>query len=402
MAQPTNDDNVFCSLFDHRPREQITSEENFLTEALVYSLRSCDLAARKWVYLVTDGRVQPTKRPEFKTRASAWENGSYAPCYPDLTVTGENHLGEPYRVLVEHKWASPYREEQLSRYAKLRERGETLHLAFVCAKADDHRQARSSFKAPRQVQFTAKTWQDVYECLGAVKSDDIFLKQFMEFMAAQGLSPGRAISGEDLRIFTQGVASPERARAIRDRMRHYCERLLNEYDWSDILPPSYRNKTVRDQGNLGRTAAIFWCDYNRGPELSAGFYYDQRDHKVPFVDPKKGIDLHLRLYAIPQSKNASAVNDVQELLRDRIPALKKLGVTVRLKDDPRNGNRWTLLFAAKSVSDIVRGKKTEGEQVAAIYEELSQWCGALFTNPEVLERAFEKLKTGGRFDEPPI
>lgn len=376
------DHNVFCSLFEAKPGRFSTPKENFLTEALIYSLSAHKPAACAWVSLITGGEIRP-RSAAFETRASYWDD-DHVSIYPDVTVTGLDRSGNSYRLLVEHKWDSPYREAQLQRYGGLRQRGETLYLALVCTKKEDYLKA-GKFRPQRRVRYITVRWEDVHRSLTQFKVQNLFLSQFLDFMETHGLSHGQPISAKDL--IECARASPARNSLLRRQMRHCCQKLANE-EWTEIPLPYRKNKVVRD--NYGRSAVIFYPNDCLGPEIALGFYYDGYDHKVPFTNPDKGIDLSLRVYASP-SKNPSPA-EVLDLLGRRLPALEELGATVRLKNDLGNGNQWTLLIATKNLLDIIGSRKTEEEQVAAIYNELSGWCNALFSSPKPLMRAFGKIE----------
>src|SRR5258708_5059859 len=51
--------NVFRSLFRYRPRQDTTANENFLTEALAYTLQRSKAASRACVRFLTNGRIDP-------------------------------------------------------------------------------------------------------------------------------------------------------------------------------------------------------------------------------------------------------------------------------------------------------------------------------------------------------
>jgi hypothetical protein len=67
------------------------------------------------------------------------------------------------------------------------------------------------------------------------------------------------------------------------------------------------------------------------------------------------------------------------VLEKRVPALQKLGATVRIKGgSPGVGNNWTLLIAQKSLLEVIEGINDEERQIEAIHKVLAAWCHALF------------------------
>jgi hypothetical protein len=194
------------------------------------------------------------------------------------------------------------------------------------------------------------------------------LEEFLAFMAAQGLSPGEAISAKALRACADNKRELKRDSAFRKLMRRYCEKLKNNYEWKDI-PDQYRG-TNAVYDSLGRCAVVFSNEDGWRPAIALGFYYSSEDHRVEFVDRKKGIDLSMRVHA-PPDKNPS-LDRVLKLLKSRVKALQKLGGTVHLKGDPGNGNAHTLLMVQKSLLDVIDGIDDDEEQVAAMHAELSR------------------------------
>lgn len=375
--------NVFSVLFKFRPRKDKSPSENFLTEALVYTLRRSPSAARAWISTLTNGRVKP-KTFQFITRATCRDPERAVKLYPDISISGEEQSGNTYRLFVEHKWDAPYKEEQLSRYATLRKRGETLNLAFVCAKRRDLYQAQK-FRKPN-VQMNALQWEKVYELLGRIKQSNGTLNDFLAFLEECQLQPGEPIPIDNLKKRRKVGGSAK----TRELLKRYSDKLANEYDWNEIPAPYRHHRTVSDRASFGRCAIVFYRKEGWAPAIALQFYYDKRDHKVPLVDPNNNIDLALRIHADP-SKNP-APTKVLKLLKERVPRLKKLGATVRVKSDTENGNKHTLFIAQKSLTDVIDNVRGEAEQLEAIHAELSRWSKALFSNNPRLIASFKTLK----------
>lgn len=378
--------NLFRSLFEFRKSDHSTAKENYLTEALIYTLRTSPPAARAWVKLLT-GRRPKAGSFALKTRSSSRDEDTETTIFPDVEVNGLFLEGDKrFRLIVEHKWDAPYDKRQLERYARLKEWGRARHLAFVCANARDHRKA-IGFKAPRGVAFTAFTWEDVYTCLKDVKPMTPVLEDFLRFMSEQGLSPGEALTPKDLIAAANAKRNMGHSHPLRVRMRRFCEKLENEYDW-DGVPARQRQQAVTVD-SYGRCAVVLSEHGSWKPGICLGFYYDVRDHKIPFVDPAKGIDLAIRIQADPRTNPNPG--RVIELLRGRIPSLEKLGVRAIAKGDPGHRNAHTLLLVQKSLTDVIGGIVDDDDQIAAIHRELNRWCKVLFDDAG-LRRALGKLE----------
>lgn len=374
--------NLFRSLFDFRPRERTTSRENFLTEALVYAVRSSKPAARAWISAITDQSLRAHKITKIVTRISH-RGEDNAIVFPDIRVEGEDHTGKPFLLIVEHKWDAPYSLNQLLRYSSL-EKASQRHLALVCAKAWDHGEALK-FQPPRRVSYHASKWEDVYAALKKIRPTTPMFAEFLDFMDGEGLSPGRPIT---LTVLKAATNEPRVNSTLVNQMTRYCEKLSNEYPW-DIIPARYRG--FRDVKNSsGRCVVVFSDEDDWRPGVSVGFHHSPRNQDLPLVDARKGADLLLRVHASPKT-NPSPTR-VLDLLRERVPSLRRLGTVVHLKDDPKNKNKHSLLFVQRSLVDVISGAKSEADQLNNIYDELSRWCGVLFEGSRPLVAAFAKLQ----------
>ena len=60
--------------------------------------------------------------------------------------------------------------------------------------------------------------------------------EFLNFMSDQGLSPGGPILVSELVTF--GSNTPLAQKAIRVRMKRFCEKLAHEYEWEGV-PEAY-------------------------------------------------------------------------------------------------------------------------------------------------------------------
>jgi hypothetical protein len=124
--------------------------------------------------------------------------------------------------------------------------------------------------------------------------------------------------------------------------------------------------------------------------ITIGFLLDAWDHKVPFAKGgKTGLDLMLRIEAAPAL--GTLRQSTLEVLKAKAAAVRAAGGEVRLLDDPKNGNRHTLLIAQRDLGELVSELRSESEQIAAIYAQINAWLQALFDDG-ALARALPDLE----------
>lgn len=380
--------NVFRALFSYRPRETTTAEENFLTEALVYTLRKSPSAARAWARLVTRNHVEP-KSIRWETQ-SLLESGEDDPLsIPDLQAYGTTTDGKAFKIICEHKWKAQVSHSQLEKYAKAFGKGEVRHLALVYANERDRFVANQFSPAPG-ISYGSWKWEEVFSALSAIGEPEPMLQEFLGFLREVGLSPGKPIMKKESIECAQGKANSQNGRAFRKKLLRYCKKLAHEFDWSCI--PSFFENQYDGRDSYGR------CIFGRfrediGPHLTLGFYYDISDHKLAFLNPREGIDLNIRLIARP-NRNRS-VEPVLDCLRTRIPELNRNSATVHLRDDPANGNNHTLFIARRVLSEVIDDSQTESQQIEKIYGQLKSWCSALFSDDSVMKHLMTIKGHGG-------
>lgn len=140
--------------------------------------------------------------------------------------------------------------------------------------------------------------------------------EFLNFMSDQGLSPGGPILVSELVTF--GSNTPLAQKAIRVRMKRFCEKLAHEYEWEGV-PEAY-HKYAEAHDSWGRCAVVFPRTDGWAPGVGVGFYYDAKDHKVPFVNPGNDVDLYLRVQAWYQTNPSPS--KVLSALREAVPLLQ--------------------------------------------------------------------------------
>jgi hypothetical protein len=367
--------NLLEAIFAWRPRERVRPEENFLTEALVYVLRTSPAARDAWLRLVLDDRRAVT-HAAFSTRASYPGDDGGPTVFPDVEVSGAFEDGAPFLLLVEHKWGSGYDQDQLGKYARLVARAGGGSLAFVCARGGD-RYAASAFAPPQGVAHRALTWAEIYKALSSVAEQTRAHMELLEFMDRQGLAPGHALTPGRIEAFVHGAG-------LIEQLNTFANKLLREFDWS-FVPAAYRAAPGMTD-RWGRVALEF-ATPNWAPAVTMGFLYDRSDHKVPFTSAGS-IDLMLRIEASPRrSPNRQAASPE---LATKAALLRAAGATPRLAGDADNRNAHTLLIVQRSLVDVIAGLGTEQEQLTAVHAELRRWSELLFADGE-LEVALARL-----------
>lgn len=365
---------IFEALFRYRPREDTTSKENFLTEALVYVLKRNPAARRTWVALLTGGKVDVgNKKVTFTTQARAEGNGD---SIPDVVVSGRDANTKLFRLIVEHKWDARVDVRQLKRYSKLvGKTNEFLGLIYANSR-DDGLVKKLSLNCP----FVSCRWDRLYAELKASAANEVFLSELLTFMEAVALSPGVPISKKDLVDCARGKKQAKRGSALRAQFMRYCEKLKNEYQWGAIPSALRAWTTTRD--SLGRCALCLGGD-DWGPEMSLGFYYNTSEHNIALAAPSRGVDIALRFLA-PSRKNKEISNELSILARAADAIEKSSHTVVNLRDDAEVGNKHTILMVHRPAWDVIGKANTEEEQVKAIHDQFTKWLIAIFADKEVL------------------
>jgi len=370
--------NVFRALFSYRPRETTTAEENFLTEALVYTLRKSPSATRAWVRLITRNQLEPQSiRWDTQSLLESSEDDPLS--IPDLQAYGTTTEGKVFKFICEHKWKAQVSLPQLEKYSKSFGKGEVRHLALLYAN-DRDRALASQFNPPPGISYGCWKWDEVFSVLSAIAEPEPMLQEFLAFLREVGLSPGQPIAKKESVECAQGMAEFENRKAFRKKLLRYCKKLAHEFDWNCV--PSFFENQFDGRDSYGRCAIVRYRD-GIGPHLALGFYYDVSDHKLALLNPREGIDLKIRLIARPNRNRF--VEPVLACLRSRIPELNRRHATVHLRSDPGNGNDHTLFIARRILSEVINDGQTEIQQIENIYGQLRDWCSALFADDSVIE-----------------
>lgn len=368
--------NVFSALYRYRPRRDTTANENFLTEALAYTLQRSKAASREWVRLLSDGQIDPAQ-VTLATQARLEHAKKKSTAIPDLHISGMTRSRRSFTMLVEHKWNARVVVQQLDRYAKTMDQPGKKVLALIYANERDTDRA-AKYRPPTGIRYKHLKWEAVYSALSEIRKPDPFLRDFLLFMDDRSLSPGAPLKEQDSIDCAFGRAAGKRGSQFRRRLMRYCEKLAHQFEWAS-LPSFFRYEYLND--SWGRCAFGYYGRGN-GPEITFGFYHNEYDHRLPFLDKKRGIDLALRLLAAP-AKNKEIDHVLNQLIA-LVPKLEKLGATVHLRGHPDNGNGNTLFIARRVLVDVIAGTKSEDEQIEAIHAQFKEWLDCLFADPRVM------------------
>ena len=360
--------NLFEGLFNFAPRDGHTPRENFLSEAFAYILRTSEGALDAWVSDVFARRVH-CESFDVRTRGRKdTENDS--PVFPDMSIRGTIADGEAFEILSEHKWDSRCNSNQLCSYARIAQKS-GAHLIFIGANHRQKREAAASHPAVARCYL----WEDVFRVLNEIPEPSEIFKEFLNFMAAKGLSPGQPLSLQKMQAFLQSAGFVK-------SLERLAEKLRNDFEWN-CIPSRYRGG-MKVTDRWGRVAIEF-ATPDWKPTITVGFLYDGGDHKVMLLNAREGIDLFLRIEAGP--KEQAGIKPVMEVLHRKRQALDALGANVILRGE--SGNVNTVVLVRSCLAHLIDQTTTEEEQVCRVHREVESWIKVLFGDGE-LESAFKE------------
>jgi hypothetical protein len=222
-------------------------------------------------------------------------------------------------------------------------------------------------------------WADVFRALEAVPYKPDLLIQLLDFMKTHGLSPGKPIDAATMVAFIQ-------SKGFEGSLKHLANKLNDEFDW-EFFPERFRSDAGRDVTNRWGRTAIEFATPEWKPTITIGFLTEEKDHRVSFVNPRKGVDLLLRIEAAPSDLgNIKPVWD--ELARKR-KQLSAVAASVLLLRESGNGNSHSVLIMRSCLGDVIEKATTQQAQLDAIYQSVSAWGKALFDDG-ALEKAFKQ------------
>lgn len=372
--------NVFLSLYEWRPRDRMTPAENFLTEALVYVLRTNVELRVAWVKLLTDRDPDPATI-KIVTRAS-YDVVDGATIYPDIDICGRFLDETEFTIIIENKWNSPYSKDQLDKYCLIIKDNINPFVVFICAAFNDYNQARTYVPPKAGIGFKALRWEDVYAFLNSAESRNGLLGELIEFMDRHALSARPPITALMIQAYLE-------SRNFLSRLQRLAEKLLMEHEWENIPERNRASAPYRIRDVYGRVAIEFAPEDWNGA-ITIGFLYNNGDHGVPFADgTANSIDIMLRIEADPALGDRRT--EVLKVLAARRGGVASAGGVVRLLGDRENKNRHTLFIVQRSLLDVIGEMTTEREQAQAIYNQANAWLEALFNDGQ-LAAALETLR----------
>jgi hypothetical protein len=364
--------NLFASLFEFHPRDGHTPKENFLTESFAYLLRTDKIVRNLWLSKLLEKNVEHATC-EIRTRQTETDLDLGTSIYPDLFIDGQLSGGEQFAVYCEHKWDSPCDEAQLRKYRKVAE-SKSARVVFVGA---NHNQSSSAARCFEDGFCRSFLWEDVFRTLQSVPEKSPVLREFIDFMKTNGLSPGQPLTVERMKAFLQ-------ASDFVQSLTSLAHKLHANYSWDTIPSRFMAANYVRDA--YGRVGIRFETEAWK-PAITVGFLYDERDHRVTFVNREKGIDLLLRIEADP--KDTKQIQPVLDILAKKRSRLGESAASVLLKGERGNGNTYSVLIVRECLAEVIGSAKTEAEQLTAIHGRLTTWLQELFKDRQ-LEKAFKK------------
>jgi hypothetical protein len=221
-------------------------------------------------------------------------------------------------------------------------------------------------------------WDQVFETLEPLEKADRNVAAFLEFLDKQGLGPQEPLSLDQIAAYVIAARVPQDCYVLASRLASQA------CSW-DFLPAGLgvaENRNVKDL-RWGRVGIEFYFEYWK-PGIFAGFLLEGSDHRLALVDQTKGIDLVMMIESENPATRISG--DAVELAVQRIRALNTNTVAwhqYELK------SRWRKLVLQSSLADVIASRKTEEQQVHAIYERFSEWGHVLFDDG-TLESAFRE------------
>ena len=370
--------NLFNDLFNVRIREGHSPKENFLSECFAHVLRTQQRACETWVSEIC-GRSLNLAKFSVSTRSSQIDPLKNRVIFPDLRIEATTIEGEGIVVLSEHKWDSPCSNGQLEAYRRIADNlNPRAALVFVGARRDQVEEARKSRSVDKPFY-----WQDVYGCLKSVAIESETLKDFLDFMKAQGLGPVPAVTPEKIKAFVE-------SKDLLSQLSVFCRKLADEYQWKSI-PARYHGEPplpVEDQ--YGRVAIEF-VGAHWAPAITLGFLYSNSDHRVPLTEPNNSIDLFLRIEASP--KLNPNPEPVLKVLAQKVSKLRGISGQALIKGDPNNRNSHTLIIVQQSLTKVLSGITETHAQLDKIHQTLESWLSVLFQDG-LLEPELIGLKAG--------
>lgn len=372
MSEPAP--NLFNALFDFHPRDNHTPKENFLSEGFAYVLKTSKPARDAWLSEVLKRKVESSDTEIF-TRI--FERLGKTGVFPDMLIDAKLQDGKSVRIYSEHKWDAICDPVQLQNYFDVAIKSSDACVIFI---GSTHKQLQAARKvrlgSEKKELHGCFLWEQVFQTLNAVSKKDEILSQFLDFMKTHGLNPGERLTLEKMQAYLL-------SNDFEQSLMRATEKLSSEHEWNIIPARFHPHKQVTNR--FGRIAIEFAAPGWK-PTITVGFLIETLGHRVVFTNQSKGIDLLLRIEAMPELLRSAEPALVA--LRKKVPDLKKEAASVLLVGERGNGNGHSLLLVRTCLWDVIEGAKTESEQLECVYNRLNSWLTILFEDGE-LERSFK-------------
>ena len=400
------ENNILLSLFSYMPREEMTPEENFLTEAFAHILKIDTNLACEWVKYCADLELEQDSLQIF-TQASYSDKGvpirsdKVNKGSTDMVITGCTKKGQSFTIWHEHKWDDYAIKDNLIKYKEYLKKNEPEHkLIFVGKHVNQIGIARPNCD-------NALLWADVYQFLSDNDSAaDLYAnrmrEQLLDFMKTKKLAPPEPLSESKLRAYSFGESSGE---TVPDDCLWIVEQ-LSTCNWRSV--PDYFTKNEKPRvrhrvgqhpyknQNWGRTGIEFGDWY---PGIFMGFLLEPSKHHMDPLPENTGelifmIEVHddYKKYfgMIKDCLIKKGLNGYVKNFRDELPETKIYGP----RDNPEDP--WRQLVIRERLANMIQGKETVQEQVDVIYQRLKDWCQVVFkgdTVEEIFKDYFDNIKS---------
>ncbi|WP_133251448.1 hypothetical protein [Zavarzinia aquatilis] len=375
MENINDSGNIFISLFNQRPRDNVTPRENFLTESFVYVLKKNVDFCKIWLVSILKMPVRHESLVIDTRVADRYQDdgGAGSIVYPDVEIVGTLENGEAFRILIENKWDSGYNYNQIKNYLSLFRSQCKNYMVFMCQNFKDSLRAANDHSDVAGIEFRSILWEDVYLSMNGCIDKSGLLDELMVFMEENKLSSGNILTEDGVGNYIRGVK-------FFDDMKKFVDKLLNDFDWMFVK----KGFSAKITNRFGRVAIEFWPNNTKNNVfVSVGLLYNNKDHKIPFAKPsQESIDFILRVEANPNLGDARIRS--LDILSSRVESIRKDGSIAYLLNDKNNRNPHTLFIAQKNFFDLAKKGVTQRDQIVSIFEQCNKWVSLLFDDTDLL------------------
>lgn len=347
-------DSLFSALRKYPKSQELDPIENFITEGFAWLLRNKELLAREFIDYLSQKLPEPIPLthilPEWKTQHT----------FPGGQIDMLADFGQ-FALIFEHKVWTYLSPGQLDKYRNYAEANikwtQKYKLILITGLNRQHEQNPD----------VALTWSDIYKFLKhwlETKSDDSLVRDFIDMLAEENLSPAAPVSYES-------IVSYLPAKSLIPNLKSITLRAA-EADWRWVLERMGFNKDVpvackpaRYEHKLGRLVLDILDSWF--PGIFIGTLLDGSDCKVKLSNPHLGPDFCLIL--------CFDIKKCQEFEEEFFNSEEYTKLRLRLKENSGTWsfhdhrfelalpNRWHPLHLRKPLAEVFRGTITFEEQV---------------------------------------